>query len=165
MLDDLDGLFHLVDTGGGVGVGEVVGAVLFFHPASADAEEEAASGEELEVGGHLGEQGGVAVGLTEDAGAEFERGVRGGERRDGGEALQVRRLVGDPRRAGEDVIVHPDGIEVGLDAVQGMVKLIHEGGGAAAVQRAGGHVPTEFEVGHLRRDPLCLCNDPATHTS
>ncbi len=49
------------------------GVVLDLVPADADAEPQAAAGEDVDLGGLLGDEGGLALREHEDAGDELER--------------------------------------------------------------------------------------------
>ena len=127
---DLDDLFELSRAARG-GRREVVavGQVFVLPPAGADAEHEASAGKHLERGGHLRDQGRVAVAVPEHVVAQHDVGER---RRQPGErgpafeeallllAVEAVEVVGDPHRVevrqrlGEDVLllVHHDRLEV-----------------------------------------------------
>ena len=55
------------------------GLVLNFVPAHADAQAQAAAGQHVHLGGLLGDQGGLALGQDDDAGAHFNLFGDGGQ--------------------------------------------------------------------------------------
>ena len=85
--------------------------VLHLPPAGADAELEAAAGDVVDGGGHVREEGGVAVGVADDEHAAAHAAGLGGHRGEQREALEAGAFgVGEDRdevvEDGAPVVAH-----------------------------------------------------------
>jgi hypothetical protein len=82
--DHRDGLFEAAKAAAYGVEGDAVGLVLVLLPSRANAEDEAAAADVVDLRGHLGEDGGVAVSVAGDHGAEADARHGGGESGDTG---------------------------------------------------------------------------------
>jgi hypothetical protein len=80
-VDDLDGLCEPVDAGAGRREGDAVGVVLVALPAGAHTERELAPAHVVGGDRHVGDDGGMSVGVAVDEGADPHPGDGGRQRR------------------------------------------------------------------------------------
>ena len=86
LVEALEPLAHRVE-------GDAVGLVLVFLPARTHAADEPAARDDVDVGGHLGEDGGMTIGVPGHDGADAHAR---GQSREGGEGRPGFQHVADP---------------------------------------------------------------------
>ena len=115
---DFERVLQLLDADAGARVRPVVGAVLIFLPAGADAHDETAVADGLQGGAHLCQQGRVAVALAQHHRANEELRPAGGDVAHDRPGLVARLVVPD------EVVGHPQALEVALQLRQGEVEVV-----------------------------------------
>ena len=113
LLDKLDGVIESTDPLADGVEGEVVSGMLHFEPPGPYAEDETSAADDVDGGGGLGEENGVAIGVADDHRADrnvLSHAGQGPEQRPG---LEAGAFVAAGVR-GDEVIVAPERIEAKL---------------------------------------------------
>ena len=115
--DELAGFFEAVEAFFEGEEGDAVGAVLVFLPGRAEAEGEAAAGDDVEFGGHFGDDGWVSVGVAGDEVSDADSGDADGECGEGDPAFVDG--AGGVLLVGHEVVGEPEAVPAGGFGVSG----------------------------------------------